>query len=248
MIAKHSITQSMRPVLTLIAVFALSGCATFSRDGGFSSVEKVTQERLGKEVKWARDDAGRATIEARVTELLKEPLSVDSAVQIALFNNKGLQASFQELGISEAVLVQAGRLPNPGFSFGRLRRGTEIEWERGLHINLARLFAMPLISQVEQRRFAQVQGEVTLSVLRLAAETAELEQSRFHFRDVIGAPGNSIVISLIASLFLDVSVPLNTAVDAQVPNDTPPPLLPGNDDPEKFLFCKKPAGAGGGSL
>ena len=171
MIAKHSITQSMRPVLTLIAVFALSGCATFSRDGGFSSVEKVTQERLGKEVKWARDDAGRATIEARVTELLKEPLSVDSAVQIALLNNKGLQASFQELGISEAVLVQAGRLPNPGFSFGRLRRGTEIEWERGLHINLARLFAMPLISQVEQRRFAQVQGEVTLNVLRLAAET-----------------------------------------------------------------------------
>jgi hypothetical protein len=34
--------------------------------------------------------------------------------------------------------VQAGRLPNPGFSFGRMTKGDEIELERGLHFNLAR--------------------------------------------------------------------------------------------------------------
>jgi hypothetical protein len=75
---------------------------------------------------------------------------VDDAVQVALLNNRGLQAcGFQELGITEAEVVQAGRLPNPGFSFGRKpaacrAKGDEIEIERGLHFNLARLLAMPL--------------------------------------------------------------------------------------------------------
>ena len=171
MTAKHSTIPRTRLISALLTALALGGCASFSKDGGFSAVEQTAKERVGKDVKWARTDADRDTIAARVADLLIQPLSVDSAVQIALLNNRGLQARFHELGISEADLVQAGRLPNPGFSFGRLRRGTEIEWERGLHINLARLFAMPLINQVEQRRFAQIQAEVTLDVLRLAAAT-----------------------------------------------------------------------------
>jgi outer membrane protein TolC len=59
-----------------------------------------------------------------VDELLGKPLSMDDAVQVALLNNRGLQAAFQELGITEAEVVQAGRLPNPGFSFGRSDRAT----------------------------------------------------------------------------------------------------------------------------
>jgi len=92
-------------------------------------------------------------------------------VQVALLNNRGLQASFQELGINEAELVQAGRLPNPGFSFGRMSQGDEREIERGLHFNLARLIAMPLIGQMEARRFEQTKGMVAMTVLSLAAET-----------------------------------------------------------------------------
>jgi outer membrane protein TolC len=168
---RHLPAPRSRLVAAVLVVFALGGCAGFSRDGGFSAVEQSTRERIGKDIAWARTDAGRDTVEARVTQLLTRPLSVDDAVQIALLNNKGLQARFHELGISEANLVQAGRLPNPGFSFGRMERGTEVEWERGLHLNLARLFAMPLLSQMEERRFAQVQREVTLDVLRLAADT-----------------------------------------------------------------------------
>jgi hypothetical protein len=68
-------------------------------------------------------------------------------------------------------VVQAGRLPNPGFSFGRTTRGDEVEIERGLHVNLARLLAMPFIGPMEDRRFQQTQGLVALSVLGLAADT-----------------------------------------------------------------------------
>lgn len=149
----------------------LGGCASFSTDGGFSTVEQVAKERLGKEVTWQRSDNATDTAAQRVKELLASPLTVDDAVQIALLNNRGLQASFYELGISESDFVQAGRLPNPGFSFSRTRQGSEIEIDRSLTFNLAHLLTMPLTRQMEQRRFEQTKREVTMQMLSLAAET-----------------------------------------------------------------------------
>lgn len=155
----------------VLLVSMLAGCASFSADGGFASVEETAQKRLGKELRWARSASDQELIDQRVAELLAKPLTVDDAVQVALLNNRGLQASFQELGINEAELVQAGRLPNPGFSFGRMTRGDEVEIERGLHINLARLLAMPLIGPMEARRFEQTKSLVAMNVLALAADT-----------------------------------------------------------------------------
>ena len=155
----------------LTAAALLGGCASFGPDGGFAPVEQAAKQRLGKELRWARSDAERDTLEQRVAELLAAPLRVDDAVQVALFNNRGLQAALQELGIAEAELVQAGRLPNPGFSYSRQKQGGEVEIERALVFNLAHLLAMPLIGEMEQRRFAQTQALATLQVLGLAADT-----------------------------------------------------------------------------
>lgn len=157
--------------LPLAGVVLLGGCASFSPDGGFSVVEKTAKERLGKDLQWVRTKVDQERIDKRVVELLAKPLTVDDAVQVALLNNRGLQASFQELGITEADLVQAGRLPNPGFSLGRNSRGDEREIERGLHFNLARLIAMPFIGQMEARRFEQTKAMVAMYVLSLAADT-----------------------------------------------------------------------------
>ena len=160
-----------RLALAALALFTLSGCATLSSDAGFGPVEQTAKDRLGKDIKWARSDADRDAIEMRVAQLLEQPLSVDDAVQIALLNNKGLQASFNELGISEADMVQAGRLPNPGFSFGRLRQESSLEIDRSIQFNLTRLLMLPTINQIESRRFEQTRGAVALSVLSLASET-----------------------------------------------------------------------------
>ena len=159
-------------LLTLLTSAAvLGGCASFSPDGGFSAIEKAARDHLGKDVQWARTDADRDRIDQRVAELLAKPLTMDDAVQVALLNNRGLQATYAELGITEAEVVQAGRLPNPGFSFGRLTRGSEVEFERGLHFNLARLIALPFIGQMEARRFEQTKAMAAMSVLALAADT-----------------------------------------------------------------------------
>ncbi|QAZ40020.1 RND transporter [Methylibium sp. Pch-M] len=167
---RHARAAAARRLPLLLASLALAGCASFSPDGGFGAVEQVARERLGKDALWARTAEDQDRIDARVAELLARPLTVDDAVQVALLNNKGLQARFFELGIGEAELVQASRLPNPGFSLGRLKRGDEIELERGYHLNLVRLLTMPLVRQVEERRFAQTRGFVAVQLLSLAAE------------------------------------------------------------------------------
>lgn len=169
--ALHFNFPRSRLALAAIAVVALSGCASFSTDGGFGPVEQVAKDRLGKQITWARSDADRDAIDKRVAQLLEQPLSADDAVQIALLNNRGLQASFSELGIGEADMVQAGRLPNPGFSFGRLTQGSGLEVDRSIQFNLARLLMLPMVSQIESRRFEQTRGAVALSVLSLASET-----------------------------------------------------------------------------
>lgn len=155
----------------LVGAAVLGGCASFSTDGGFAAVEQTAKDRLGKDLRWARTDADRDTIDKRVAELLAKPLTVDDAVQLALLNNRGLQATFQELGIAEAELVQAGRLPNPGFAIARKTQGSEVEIERLFTLNLARLIAIPLVKAAESRRFAQTQALVTLELLALAGDT-----------------------------------------------------------------------------
>ncbi len=167
-----SSSRGCLPTLTALALTALlASCTSFSPDGGLAVAEQQAKERLGKDLRWARTEQDRQAIEQRVAELLGKPLGADDAVQIALLNNRGLQADFFELGITEAEVVQAGRLPNPGITFARLRRGDEIELERGVHFNLARLLVMPLVQQVEARRFEQARQVAAIKVLTLGTDT-----------------------------------------------------------------------------
>ncbi|HBU30626.1 MAG: RND transporter [Thiobacillus sp. GWE1_62_9] len=158
-------------VLAVLSLTLLGGCASFSRDGGFDAVQSATRPHIPQDVVWSRDDDSRSQTQARIDALLLQPLSADDAVQIALLNNPGLQAAFNTLGIAEADWVAAQRLPNPGFSIGRLTRGAEVEWERSLHLNLARLLTMPMRADIEQRLFEQTRRALVLQVLQLAAET-----------------------------------------------------------------------------
>jgi outer membrane protein TolC len=154
-----------------LAALALAGCAGFSPDGGLAPAQQAAREHLGgKELLWARNDAERERSGVRVAELLRSPLSADAAVQLALLNHRGLQAAFHELGLSEAELVQASRLPNPGFSFGRFKAGDEREIERGFHFSLARVLALPWLRDAAQRRFEATQSEVALRVLEHGAD------------------------------------------------------------------------------
>ncbi len=160
----------MRLTASAAAALFLAGCASFSPDGGFDRVADLTKDRTGQTPQYQRDAAGE-TAQGRISELLGQPLTAEGAVELAFLNNRGLQASFAELGIAESELVRAGRLRNPSFSFGRLREGGGVvEIERSVMFDVLGLLAMPVARQVEQRRFAQAQLQAAYDAVGLAAE------------------------------------------------------------------------------
>ena len=160
----------IRLTATALASLVLAGCASFSQDGGFTTVEQLTKERVGQTPTYQRTGEQTDSAKARIAELLKQPLSADSVVEIALLNNRDLQASYAELGIAESDLVRAGRLANPSFSFGRLGGGGAVEIDRAVLFDVLGLFTMPLAMQVEQRRFEQTQLQAAYETVGIAGE------------------------------------------------------------------------------
>jgi outer membrane protein TolC len=160
-------SQSMASASLMLALAGvLAGCAGFSPDGGLDGVSSLTRERTGFGVQ-RETEAGQV----QVAQLLATGLTADSAVQIALLNNKRLQVALADLGVAEADLVQAGRLRNPRLSFGRLSGSDTTETDRAVLFDLAGLLTMPLRRAIEERRFTQVQLQTALQVVRLAADT-----------------------------------------------------------------------------
>jgi outer membrane protein TolC len=153
------------------AVLLLGGCASFSQDGGFDSVNQLTRQRLGAEVHPIKSDDDERALAVLITQKLQQPLSVDDAVTIALLNNRGLQATYASLGIAEADLVQAGRLTNPAFGFKRTHSGDEVAIERTLTFNLLRVLTLPLAGRIESRRFEQTKLLVADAALKMAYDT-----------------------------------------------------------------------------
>jgi outer membrane protein TolC len=160
-----------RALALAIAALALSGCTTFSADGGFGEVQKIASERLGRDAVWQRTDEDAARAREDVQRLLAKELSVGDAVQIALLNNPGLQASYAELGVAEADLVQAGRIGNPRFSYLHTSQGGERKLEWALTFPIIDILTIPLRTKIEDRRFALAKVDAGRRVLEVAAET-----------------------------------------------------------------------------
>lgn len=160
--------------LTMISLgiaIALGGCASFSADGGLGDVKKITAQHIKQEVVWAKNLDAQKQASDQVSALLNDCINADEAVQIALLNNKGLQAAFYDLGISEADIVQAGRLPNPKFSMLYARNNGDYKIEQALTFNIFSLIVMPRILAVERQNFEKTKQHVALEVLKLAFET-----------------------------------------------------------------------------
>jgi outer membrane protein TolC len=82
-----------------------------------------------------------------------------------------LQATYAELGIAEADLVQAGRMTNPHFAYLRTSAGGERKIEWALTFPIVDLLTMPLRTRIEARRFEQVKLAVAGQVLSVATGT-----------------------------------------------------------------------------
>lgn len=166
----------LRPILPIALAVLLAGCASPPPDGGFTQVQALTAERTGgKRVQWNRGTADDRAVDAAVRDVLARPLAADAAVQVALLNNRKLQATFEDLGIARADLVQAGLLRNPVLDLS-LRVPTAAPFKTYLNFAVAEnfldVFLIPARTKIAAAQLEQVKARVANEVLELAAQTA----------------------------------------------------------------------------
>jgi outer membrane protein TolC len=156
------------PRLSLLALFVatLTGCASFSPDGGLTEVGALS----GVEAVALRTPDDEAQARARIDPLLKKALTPDSAVQIAMLNNRELQAAYNQLGLSEAAMVAGSLPPNPRFSIERIAGGGSLEIEARVIANVLALATLPARAEIARDRFVQAQYEAANTTLRIAIE------------------------------------------------------------------------------
>ena len=158
---------------------AMAGCASFSPDGGMGAVQSIATAELGKAVSKVSGEAEAAIARREVARLLKGPLTPESVVQVALLNNRGLQASFHDLGTSETEFVQATLPPVPRFTYARLTGPGELDVTYAVVASLFDLATLPARRGIAERRYRTAQYRTAEQVLRLAAEAR-----RQYFRSV----------------------------------------------------------------
>ncbi len=173
-------------VAALLSALALSGCATFSPDKGMSVVAGVTGATIKKDVVAVRSDEQAGWARDATQRLLRRPLTVDTAVQIALLNNKGLQAAYNELALAEADMVEQSLPPNPTFSISRIAGGGAVEIERQIVGDILALATLPFRSEIARQRFQQAQLRAAEDTLRLAAEVRRTYYGAVAANELVG--------------------------------------------------------------
>jgi len=158
------------PHAWILVGVALNSCASLSPDAGFSDVQKMASSRLDQRLQWTRSPEERKAADELTQILLAQPLNADAAVQIALLNNRGLQASYGELGVAQAEVVRAGRAANPVFSAQRWSAGDRFKSEIGIEFNFLSLLLIPLKLQEQQANFEYTKLKLGEEVFGLAQE------------------------------------------------------------------------------
>ncbi len=177
---------------TVVAALLLSlvttvACVSSSTHGDFQAVNTLVDqraqlrviERSPEQFEAPDDDAAR---------VLAQPLTIESAVRVALLNNRDLRADLRDLGVARGELVQASLLPNPDFE-AQLRTPQSspsgpARWDLGIGFDLTRAILVPLRKGVAQADLEAARYRVAGSVLdlsyrvRLAFRTLQARQQQ----------------------------------------------------------------------
>jgi outer membrane protein TolC len=169
----------------LIVIFlplALGGCTTntkyAAKDDGFATVAEKAAAVAVKDTVWIQNQQQAIAASSKVKNLIAKTKTLDAetAVQLALLNNKGLQAAYADLGDSGADAWQSTMLINPAVAVGLTGIGTPgLEAfktvEGAIVSNLLALATHDRDVAIADTRFRQAQLTAALKTLELAAET-----------------------------------------------------------------------------
>ncbi|WP_395773162.1 TolC family protein [Agrobacterium pusense] len=178
--------RAFKPSTKLAAVLSmplfLGGCVSAAQyaasDAGFINVSAKTSEATGKQAIWVQNRVEAQATQARVKTLMaaSKSLDVETAVQVALLNNKGLQAAYSDLGEAAATAWQSTMLVNPRVGIGLTGIGTPgLRAYKSIEgVVVTNILALTTLKQnvaIADTNFRKAQLAAALKTLQLAADT-----------------------------------------------------------------------------
>ena len=178
-----------RTIISFIVVSSaglfLAGCVSDQELAGYSAKEagfgvvaaSVSIGTRGKEAVWLQNKDQAKAVSERVHGLVhKKTINADTAVQVALLNNKGLQAAYADVGMNAAEVWQQGMPENPKVSVGLLGIGAP---ELGAYRAIEGMIAANILSlatrkarvDIADTRFRQSQMRAVDATLKVANDT-----------------------------------------------------------------------------
>ncbi len=139
-------------------------------------VASILNNKIDKEVRWNRACYEDDRVHCVVQSLLQQELVIDSAVQIALLNNPEIQAIFEEIGIAQADLVEAGLFQNPIFdAYIRFPDHHSLQLNTALSVTQSFLdvFLIPLRKKIAAVELEQAYLRVANVILNLSFDVQE---------------------------------------------------------------------------
>ncbi len=165
----------MRQLIILASLVLLASCSKQAQDDD-SWVQSAVQQRIDKQVSWNQGKQAHLEIQEQIARMLESEVRVDQAVQIALLNNPSLQATFEEIGIAQADLWEAGLFQNP-FLDGYVRfpssQYSMVNASLSLVTSIIDFFLVPLRKQTAKLQFQEANMRVAHAVVHLAADVEQ---------------------------------------------------------------------------
>lgn len=153
--------------LTAIAFAAafLAGCASVGIEDALKDTNTNAQLFTGGKLELSRTQEQRDLRAALSQDLLAKPLSQSDAVQLALANSPSVQALIAQSWGDISAANQTSRLPNPIFTFERMRLNSELELGRLLSFGLVDLILLPQRLSISKGQANQAKVQLTGAVV-----------------------------------------------------------------------------------
>jgi cobalt-zinc-cadmium efflux system outer membrane protein len=151
-------------------VLGLGACAHGSLQQDVTDVDALLRPRAGVVIP-SRTAFGETADADTVKRLLEQPLSPESAVRIALIAHPALRATYADLGLARADVVQAALLANPVLSLERFSSGRFQEF--GIAQSFIDLLSQPMRRRLAESQLASARLRVANDVFRHVTEVRD---------------------------------------------------------------------------
>ena len=157
----------------IICLLMLPSCQKIRLNKEYRIVYRSSEDNLGLSAAWNRyEGIEKKYLDKRIAKQLKQGITRDQAVSIALQQNPALQAQFESLGIAKSDLVQAGFFTNPHIvtAFKIPKVGQQSKIDADLRFTISDFWKIPIRKQVAHDDLERTTQEILHTILEIATQ------------------------------------------------------------------------------